>query len=162
AELPSERHQPLEEATADALAAPAALDVDGQVRHVVVGRPGVEGVEARPPDHAGVGVLGDDYRMAGAAGGPPPAAVGRRAAGPSPGWPGDPRSPGCRSRRSPRHPPPLPRAPRCRPCRPPGETIARPPPIRKMNWRDPDDQQYFEIDGRQPRPPPDPARGGEP
>ena len=66
AERAGELDEPLDQAAADAAPAPAALDVDRDVGHVVVRGSWVEVVEAAPADDLAAS-LGDDHRMARAA-----------------------------------------------------------------------------------------------
>src|SRR5262249_5818230 len=55
--------EPFEQEVPDPLAAPGPIDVDRDVRHVVVGRPWVEDVETGPTDH-GPALLRHDHGMA--------------------------------------------------------------------------------------------------
>src|SRR5213593_449274 len=60
------------------MAAPVALDVDGEVRHVLIGGASVEDVEAAPAHHR-AGRLGDDHRVTRPARGNPLAPLRRSA-----------------------------------------------------------------------------------
>jgi hypothetical protein len=66
AELAAARDERLEQPPADAASAPAALDVDREVRDVVVGGARVERVQAAPADDSAVR-FADEDRMAGPA-----------------------------------------------------------------------------------------------
>src|SRR5258706_9219804 len=67
AELTGGFDQPAEKVPTNPLAAPLPLDIDGEIDDVIVGGPGIEGIETAPPGDAGLD-LGHDDEMARPAG----------------------------------------------------------------------------------------------